>query len=252
MEQHAKMIEKLSLNAFPALRRENVDGWILQYSKGYTYRANSICPFNNYDKNIKEKVAICEEKYRQKNMPTIFKITDYINHSLDSTLEQMGYSIVKRVNLMNMNLNGYVRCDYTNIEVSRELDKEWLDAFIELSGIQNVKDQDIHVKMIENIEEDLICVKAIVDNKIVGCGLGVIENDVVGLFDINVNREYRNRGLGTSICRGIINEAVDCDAKEAYLQVAEGNEKAISVYKKIGFKILYRYWFREKLNNIGI
>lgn len=252
MEGHVELIEKLSLNAFPALKREELDGWILQYSKGYTYRANCICPLDHCDRDIIPKIKTCEKKYREMNIPVIFKITDYTESSLDSILDNIGYSIVKRVNLMSVKLNGYVRCDYTNIKISRTLDKEWLEAFVNLSGIKETRNQDIHVQMLKNIEADLICVRAVVANKIVGCGLGVIENNIVGLFDINVDTEYRKRGLATNICRGIINEAVDCDAQEAYLQVYKENKEAISVYNKLRFKILYKYWFRKQLDNVEI
>ena len=38
-------IEEILINAFPAVEREIYDGWILNFSGGYTYRANCINPF---------------------------------------------------------------------------------------------------------------------------------------------------------------------------------------------------------------
>lgn len=247
MDLKVKLIEELSLNALPALQKKFFDGWILQFSNGYTYRANCICPiYNTENNNIEGKVKKCEREYNKKGIPTVFKITDYTNPKIDNLLETLGYSIVKNVDIMTLKLDGYVTCDYTNIQVSDTLDKEWFEAFINLSNIKNLKNEESHRKMLKNIKGNLICVKAVVEKKIVGCGLGVMEDDYVGLFDIRVKEDYRRQGIATNICSAIINKAVDNDVKEAYLQVLNKNDKAINLYKKLGFKRLYQYWFREK------
>ena len=53
-------IEEILLNAFPSVDREIYDGWILNFSNAYTYRANCIYPFyaSNYD--LMDKIKHCE------------------------------------------------------------------------------------------------------------------------------------------------------------------------------------------------
>ncbi len=77
-------------------------------------------------------------------------------------------------------------------------------------------------------------------------GLVYLKIKKIGLYDINVMEQYRMVGLGTKICKTIINEGIRNGADTAYLQVTSFNEKAINLYRSLGFKRLYTYWYRVK------
>ena len=68
-------IEEILINAFPAVEREIYDGWILNFSGGYTYRANCIYPFYHSGYDLEEKVIYCENQYRELLLPTVYKMT---------------------------------------------------------------------------------------------------------------------------------------------------------------------------------
>ena len=73
----------------------------------------------------------------------------------------------------------------------------------------------------------------IVDNKIVGCIL-LTNNDSGKLLDeIYLEEKYRNKGIGTKIIMDILN-----NNDVVYLWVYKENEKAISLYKKLGFNVI--------------
>ena len=44
MEKNAymKLIEEISLNAWPSHKIELYDGWLIRFSHNYTYRTNSV------------------------------------------------------------------------------------------------------------------------------------------------------------------------------------------------------------------
>ena len=100
--------------------------------------------------------------------------------------------------------------------------------------------------MLSNIKNKVFCVSINYGEIMIACGLGVLENKKIGLYDINVMEQYRMGGLGTKICKTIINEGIRKGADTAYLQVASFNEKAIHLYRSLGFKRLYKYWYRVK------
>ena len=73
----------------------------------------------------------------------------------------------------------------------------------------------------------------IVDNKIVGCIL-LTNNDSGKLLDeIYLEEKYRNKGIGIKIIMDILN-----NNDVVYLWVYKENEKAISLYKKLGFNVI--------------
>lgn len=83
----------------------------------------------------------------------------------------------------------------------------------------------------------------IVDGIIVGCILLTNKDDGKLLDEIYLDKEFRNKGIGTSIIKDIIN-----NNDIVYLWVYKENEKAISLYKKLGFNVIdeteSRYYMR--------
>ena len=86
----------------------------------------------------------------------------------------------------------------------------------------------------EHIPVDITDYKIIMcNNDRVGCLLVTKKDDGVILDEIYLEEEYRNKGIGTDIIKNIlkINPIV-------YLWVYKKNIKAISLYKKMKFKII--------------
>lgn len=73
----------------------------------------------------------------------------------------------------------------------------------------------------------------IIENKIVGCLLVEKEKDKVLLNEIFLEENYRHKGIGTNIIKNIIKEY-----DTLFLWVYKENINAISLYKKLGFKIV--------------
>lgn len=96
----------------------------------------------------------------------------------------------------------------------------------EVMRINNYVDEHIPVEITDY--KIIMCNK----NK-VGCLLVVKKDDGVILDEIYLEEEYRNKGIGTDIIKNIlkINPIV-------YLWVYKKNIKAISLYKKMKFKII--------------
>ena len=246
MNTEIRTIEELTINAFPALQTEIYDGWILRFSNGYTYRANCICPIYSSENSISDKIHFCENKYISRGLPSILKITSDTDSEIDRTLENNGYIKVKTVNLMHGLIETMSTANIEGIKITNHIDDEWLEASIRLSGIEKIDLQEIQRKMLKNIVSSLVCVKAKKNGLVIGCGLGIIDNGFIGLYDIHVDENYRRKGIGLNICKAILKAGIENKVYKAYLQVHSLNDKAINMYYKLGFQTLYTYWFREK------
>lgn len=71
------------------------------------------------------------------------------------------------------------------------------------------------------------------DNKKIGCFLVLKKDDGVILDEIYLEEDYRNKGIGTTIIKNVLQ-----DNRIVYLWVYKENIKAISLYKKLGFNII--------------
>lgn len=100
MKNYINFIEEISLNAWPAHKTELYDGWLLRYSHNYTHRTNSINLVAPSIIPLEEKIKYCEEEYSKKGSPAIFKISPTIEKDFDKYLEDRGYVIEHKANVM--------------------------------------------------------------------------------------------------------------------------------------------------------
>ncbi|MDD3222623.1 MAG: GNAT family N-acetyltransferase [Clostridia bacterium] len=245
-------IEEILINAFPAIEREIYDGWILNFSGGYTYRANCIYPFYASKYSLEEKISHCEEQYRELFMPVVYKMTSAIDSELDDLLEAQGYDIVKYVDIMCQELTDWEahpwKAPDENYEVvtMTAMDKEWIQGVTRLIGIPFRSMEKIQEKIYNRICLPVVCVKVKHEGRVVGTGLGVLERHYIGLYAIHVNKDYRRRGLAMKICSDIMERGRIMGATKAHLQVRQGNTGAFAMYEKLGMKKVYTQWFRMK------
>lgn len=249
MKKEILQIEELSINAFPAILTELYDGWILRYSNGYTYRGNSVNPLYPSTIDLIDKIKYCEYKYFEKGLPCIFKMTENVDRALDISLENQGYTIEKSADVMECKINKYIELDIEDVQISTDMTNEWLEGFLNLNGTTKENIKSTAKTMLSNIKNPVFCVSIYKDKIMIACGLGVLENNKIGLYDIYVMEKYRRNGFGKMICKVIINEGLEIGADSAYLQVVSLNEKAINLYSSLGFKKVYTYWYRVKTSS---
>lgn len=91
-DEQIRIIEELSLSAWPCLQQILDDGWILRFADGYTKRANSVNPIYMGTQNVQEKIKRCEQIYLKKNLKPIFRITPLAHpENLDELLANEGF-----------------------------------------------------------------------------------------------------------------------------------------------------------------
>jgi ribosomal protein S18 acetylase RimI-like enzyme len=246
-----KMIEDLSLNAWPSHQMEIYDGWILRFSHFYTHRTNSVEQFGTSTLPWREKIPYCEAAYKRWNTPAIFKISPLVSKDFDYMLENRNYEIQHTTDVMILDLDAAELSASTDeVIVSQMIKREWIDCLFDLKGTTNTIHRAIVPTMYHAIAKETICVSIQRQGVIIGTGLGILDRDYVGVYAIHVREDFRNKGLARSLCTRILQEGRKKGAKKAYLQVVAGNSPAIGLYQSLGFTNFYTYWFRVS-NMIG-
>jgi len=236
--------EEMALNAWPALYENLHNGCVIRLSNGYTKRANSVNALY-FNDNIPELIDYSEKFYKKHLLPTTFKIIKHKNYEhLDAFLEEEDYKVIDYTNvkLIDLRVNSFTNNRIVKLE--SEFSDEWINEFVRL---QKLDSKIVTISnMLKNITVNKIVASITIDSKIIGFGYGAIENDIIGIFDIYINEQYRNKGYARKLINKILYWAKSKDISYSYLQVMENNVIANKLYQSIGYKAYYKYWYRVK------
>lgn len=260
-------IEEASLNAWPALQQILLDGWVLRFARGFTKRSNSIVPLyaTSWSQGVRTqpeearqrlaaKIRYCENLYAREQLQTVFRITSFDTVSHTASLNAQ-FNSAKALLDQTLEERGYTRQD-TTLVLSKPITQarsvpgfrllsldQWLIAYSHLTGLPEPA-QSLHGLILQSISGD--CAFAVLENSdgVVACGMAVVEQELVGLFDIFTDPACRGQGHGTNLIDGLCGWAFQAQAQRVYLQVVADNQAALTLYQQLGFGEVYRYWYR--------
>lgn len=246
-DAYMKLIEEISLNAWPSHKSELYDGWLIRFSHNYTYRTNSVEQVGSSSIPVEEKINYCETMYANYHTPCNFKINPLLDPSFDTLLSQKGYEIRHTTEVMTMPLDHFIEYpNQTIVQLRDRITDEWITSLFHLNGTTDPTLLRIVPSMFKEIPKETIVAFAEIEGRTVASGLGILDRGHVGLYAIYVDACYRHKHLARAICSAILSEAQKKNAQNAYLQVVKGNTAAKTLYTSLGFSDYYTYWFRSK------
>lgn len=268
-EAYMKLIEEISLNAWPSHKIELYDGWLIRFSHNYTYRTNSVEQVGASSIPVEEKIAYCEDMYSNFHTPANFKINPLLDPSFDQLLAEKGYNIRHTTEVMTMPMDRFrpyqaVSAEYeyycrnsglpsfieypdsTIVQMRDRITDEWINSLFRLNGTTNPTLRRIVPSMFKAIPKETIVAFIEIDGRTVASGLGILDRGHIGLYAIYVDASCRHKNFARAICSAILSEAEKKGARHAYLQVVQGNAGARHLYETLGYQKFYTYWFRSK------
>jgi ribosomal protein S18 acetylase RimI-like enzyme len=239
-----RRVEEASLNAWPAMQQTLLDGWLLRFSQGFTKRANSIVPLypslQPLEETLPQRIRYCENLYAREQLQTIFRLTSIAAPDrLDSYLEAHGYRHTEPSQVLSTALTeipttpGFTLLSQAN----------WLAVYARLTAMPDIA-QSLHSAILSGIQGRCAFAALVVNGKPVACGLGVLEQDLLGLFDIVTHPADRRSGYATRLVEALLSWGSCEGARHGYLQVVADNKPAQILYQNLGFEPLYNYWYR--------
>ncbi|THV35747.1 GNAT family N-acetyltransferase [Glycomyces buryatensis] len=226
-------LERLLAAAWPPVEAEDLGGWLLRYSDGYTRRANSVLALTESDLSLDAAIAAVERWYAERGERPLIAVAP-IAKRLDEELASRGWTDEARTAVLTKELGG--------------------DGYDGAARIVHRPSEDLLEQVGRGMPE--VAAKILGSGPrrgfaeiteagvLVARGRGAIEGDLVMISGIGTLPEYRRRGLGTEILHALESWGFRSGASRAALQVETDNEAALAMYGKLGYTERYRYWYR--------
>jgi len=234
-------LESAAFSAWPAQHSLDVQGWLLRLDRGYTRRANSANATAHARALTANDVEAIEARFRLSGLTPTFRLTSFAPiEGSDRLLDSRGYRSCDASLVMTRSLAGFAEVAETAFAPNAAA---WVNAFGHASGKRGA-DQEIHLEILRRIAAPCAWAVHSAVAPSLTCGLGVLVEDKLGLFDIATRRDHQRRGLARQLCEGLLAWGARRGAQTAFLQVVASNVPAIRLYEQLGFETAYRYWYR--------
>jgi ribosomal protein S18 acetylase RimI-like enzyme len=241
-----RLVEELTLNAWPSLQTVLDDGWLLRFADRYTRRANSVNPIYPSIEPLPAKVARCEAAYDRRGLDTVFKLTTASEPAgLDAFLAERGYRREAETSVQLADLDALPSEPDGAVAIAETLPAGWLEAQCRCGGA-STRHLATMARLLGAIAPATAFASLSLEGEVVAVGLAVAERGYVGLFDIAAAPAARGRGFGERTVRGLLGWGRERGARTAHLAVMSDNAPALRLYARIGFREVYRYWYRVR------
>ena len=187
------------MNAWPALQTLLYDGWILRLANGYTKRANCVNPLYGSTGKVEEKIRACERLYRHHGLPVVFKMTSSVSPAhLDEILVERGYRRDSPTSVQTLDLAGFDRPSSDGSAIDEALSEDWLGDFFRMSQTHECHKPTLRHMLGNNFpRRGFASLRQ--DGRAIACGMGVVEDGYLGLFDLVTDSGLRNLSYGNQL-----------------------------------------------------
>lgn len=241
-----RLLEELSLNAYPGAGQVHYDGWALQVSPGRWRRANSVQVLGPSSLPLDEKIAFCAAFYGSRGKRTIFKLTRDSAPALEPLLEARGYERDAETSVQTIALPvNEPLAAYPNVTVQLDLTGSYAEAFYRIHHFD-----DADRAPWQTIQRSILPLMGYLglwaDGEMAAAAIGVVERGWLGVFGVGTLPASQRQGYALRIMRALMAWGIEQGATQSYLQVMRNNPAALALYDRLGYHEAYRYWYRQK------
>jgi GNAT superfamily N-acetyltransferase len=238
-------LEEISLNAWPAFQTLLHDGWVVRFADGFSRRANSVVPLYPVQGNVFENIRLCENLYRGRGQRTVFKLFPAAEpRELEEILSGEGYFPEAETAVQTLPLQE-APAPAAEVELREEPAEEWIAALCALNAYEPRHHEAVRrLTLLIHPQRAFAFVRN--GGRIIACGLGVLRQDVLAIFDVVVEQGHRRSGYGRKVMHSLLHWGKGKAAGTAMLQVMTNNPAALEMYAGLGFREGYRYVYWAK------
>ncbi|WP_432835174.1 GNAT family N-acetyltransferase [Dactylosporangium sp. CA-092794] len=243
-------LEAAAATGWPARERATLGDWLLRATDGWTQRANSALAIGSPDLPTPEAIDFVQQWYRERGLAPAVSVPVPLFRRLDDELERRGWFAMPLTQVMTARLPlpapAPAASPAGTVHLATSPSAEWLTA---VAGRKGPLPESAH-HVLTSVPNVRFAEWRDAQGALLATARGVVadpESRWLGLTLIGVVEEARRQGLARRLVAALSDWAVSLGARDAYLQVEQRNEAAVTLYSQLGFTTHHVYSSRRLL-----
>jgi ribosomal protein S18 acetylase RimI-like enzyme len=235
-------LQRIAALGWPALDTATLGGWLLRASGGWSLRANSVLTLAPPGTGIDAALEFVAGWYADHGLPATFSIPDLPAPGLGPALDARGWPPTSwRIRVMTATMAALPAAEGAGgppVRLAGAPDDEWLGCYRTLG-----EPPAAAVKVLTG-NQSAVFAAIRIDGAVVAVARATLDEGWLGLSAVETAPEARRRGLARQVVRALLEHGRAAGARQVYLQVADDNEPAITLYRDLGFTEHHAYQYR--------
>lgn len=237
-----RRLERFWADAWPAETVEDHAGWRYRMDRGVSHRANSVLPHGDEDGGpLGPRIDTVEAAYRRRGLAPCFHLSETARpEGLEAVLIGRGYSLADQSEVQVAPVEPLLAlpCPYP-VDLVETAGEIWLGT-----GYPG-PDGPVRAGIVGRIALARRFATAWIDGAPAAIGALAWDGEFAGIFSMQTAPAFRRRGAATAILAAFARQAAEAGVTTLTLQVETGNAQARRLYAGLGFRTIFRYWYRS-------
>ena len=246
------LLEELGANATAAATVQLLGDWVLRASPELPFRRSNSVLVRGRDgaTGLDERLAVAEDFGRRHRIPLRLQLSPDLFPVLDAAVAARGLVREAPVTVMTgsaASVLGGLPSSPLSCRVSTEIEAGWVEAYAAAYEDPEPGSRTAaYGRSLGRLGPHAVTAQVDVDGAPAGVGFAVAERGWTGVFGMATTPALQRRGVATAVLRALAEWAGAQRCPDLYLQVADGNEGAIALYEKAGFRPHHGYHYRTR------
>ena len=240
-------LEQIAAKGWQPLASEQLGGWTLRASGGFTGRANSVLPLGDPGLDVENALQTVRDWYLGHDLPALFQVPLPLAVPLDDGLSTRGWMAFNPTLVMVADIAALLMQRPTSGELARvqfhpEPSAAWLRTYNYRGKALPVGAREVMVNADQPVFASLVDQT---QSRLVAVARGAIYKRWLGITAVDVIESERRKGHASRLMAALFAHAQHEGVRHVYLQVAEDNQPALTLYEGLGFTAHHRYHYRR-------
>ena len=243
-----RAIEETAADAVPAAVVEHLDGWRLRFNHGVKRRPNSVLANADGGRlTLAGKLECAEAFYAGHHLKARFQLCPAsLPAGLAEVLEARGYRRAPEAVSVQPAFLKDIRAPVAEVLLLEHPNQVFLDLYCNIEGLTGVKAAAFREMLAKLPSRAVFALAHNAAGRPAATGVGVAHGGRLGVFNVGAHPDSRRQGLASGVVGALCEWGGNRGLDEAYLQVSSGNQGALAVYERLGFRTLYEYFYLEQ------